>query len=404
MGAIKNTNSVNVSVKDIGQLGFGNHSISAIKNSGSLDAMHDTPRSEGNEMTKNVYGINHRQTPLAIPQNKDHYGLTFFTRPQLNMRSSNLRQNRLFTKLLTTEELSYFRMIRNTLDPRLDSAYGTGVPGLERITCPLVDPQQAFIPIFTNSLLNISGWPDIRLDTFTSKAGPYKEEWSIVDSLAVNYSAYDLTASFRNSKGDPITMMLYIWEHYMSNVFEGTLSPYPDFLINNEIDYNTRIYRLVLDATKRYVVRIAACGASFPYAAPYSAIFDYDSTKPYHEGSNEFQVPFKCMGAIYDDDILIRAFNQVVGYFNKSMAVKYIHDLPGPAVTKVPFEYLDIFNNRGYPRINPATRELEWYVTTSYYNDKLNAYAEFDQKLDHVLGFSSQTPEDSDETSENNGQ
>lgn len=389
METINDINQVKVSVKDINQLGFGNHSIYAIKNNTTSDGSFDTARSDGNEMTKNVYGINHRQSPLAIPQNRDHYGLTFFTRPQLNLRAANLRQNRLFTKLLTTEPLSYYRLIRNTLDPRLDSAYGTGVPGIERITCPLVDPEQAFIPILTNSLINISGWPDIKVDTFTSKAGPYKEEWSIVDGLAVNYSSYDLTASFRNSKGDPITQMMYIWEHYMSNVFEGVLSPYPDFLINNEIDYNTRIYRLVLDATKRYVVNIAACGASFPYAAPYSSKFDFDSSKPYHDGNNEIQIPFKCMGAIYDDDILIRTFNQVVGYFNPAMKFRNIHDKPGRSMIKIPFEYLDIFNNRGYPRIDPATRELEWYISTEYYKLKLEAYEEFDRRLDYSLGFTS---------------
>lgn len=388
MDSIRDSNSVKVSVKDISMLGFGNHSLFAVDpDNVTNDSFLDIFRSEGNEMTKNVYGINHRQTPLAIPQNKDHYGLTFFTRPQLNLRSPNLRQNRLFTKLLTTEPLSYYRMIRNTLDPRLDSAYGTGVSGIERIECPLVDPEQAFIPILTNNLINISGWPDVKVDTFTSKAGPYKEEWSIVDGLAVDYSAYDLTATFRNSKGDPISLTMYIWEHYMSNVFEGVLSPYPDFLINNEIDYMTRIYRLVLDATKRYVVRIAATGASFPYAVPYASVFDFDATKPYHDGNNEIQVPFKSNGAIYDDDILIRSFNQVVGYFHKGMKTKSVLDEPGPSVIKIPFEYLNIFNNRGYPRINPRTRELEWYVNADYYVAKIEAYKQFDALLDSALGF-----------------
>ena len=388
MDSIRDSKSVKVSVKDISMLGFGNHSLFAVDpDSVTNDSFLDLFRSEGNEMTKNVYGINHRQTPLAIPQNKDHYGLTFFTRPQLNLRSPNLRQNRLFTKLLTTEPLSYYRMIRNTLDPRLDSAYGTGVSGIERIECPLVDPEQAFIPILTNNLINISGWPDVKVDTFTSKAGPYKEEWSIVDGLAVDYSAYDLTATFRNSKGDPISLTMYIWEHYMSNVFEGVLSPYPDFLINNEIDYMTRIYRLVLDATKRYVVRIAATGASFPYAVPYASVFDFDATKPYHDGNNEIQVPFKSNGAIYDDDILIRSFNQVVGYFHKGMKTKSVLDEPGPSVIKIPFEYLNIFNNRGYPRINPRTRELEWYVNADYYVAKIEAYKQFDALLDNALGF-----------------
>ncbi len=90
MDAINDTNLVKVSVKDVNQLGFGNHSLINVDTSVSQDSFFDLSRSEGNEMTKNVYGINHRQTPLAIPQNKDHYGLTFFTRPQLNFRAANL--------------------------------------------------------------------------------------------------------------------------------------------------------------------------------------------------------------------------------------------------------------------------------------------------------------------------
>ena len=36
-------------------------------------------------ISKSFYGINHRQTPSAIQINKDYYGLTFFTRPELNL-------------------------------------------------------------------------------------------------------------------------------------------------------------------------------------------------------------------------------------------------------------------------------------------------------------------------------
>lgn len=382
---------IGISEKDIQQLGFGLHSISDASANFLPPPLPNHPdyiRSEGNEMTKNIYGINHRQTPLAVLQNKDQYGLTFFTRPQLNLSSNNLRKNRLFSRLLTETEVSIFRYIRNTLDPRLESSFGAGNPELEYIQCPLVDPYQAFIPILTNNLTNISGWPDIRSDTYTSKAGPYKEEWSIVDGLSINYSAYDLTATWRNSRGDPITQLFYYWTMYASNVFEGIMEPYTDFIINNEIDYNTRIYRLVLDPSKRYVQRIGACGASFPYAVPYSNVFDFDASKPYHEGNNEIQVPFKCMGAIYDDDILIRAFNTVVGYFNPYMKVgRDFFKKPDSVMKKIPIEHLKIFNNRGYPRINPDTRELEWYISEEIYNTKIKQYQEFNELLNRNLAF-----------------
>ena len=44
----------------------------------------------------NLFGINHRQIPGLVPSNKDIYGFTFFTRPQLNLQTDNIRNERRF--------------------------------------------------------------------------------------------------------------------------------------------------------------------------------------------------------------------------------------------------------------------------------------------------------------------
>ena len=135
-------------------------------------------------------------------------------------------------------------------------------------------------------------------NAFTSRAGVYREEFSMVDDTVKNFSAFDLTATFRNTRGDPIIYMMYIWLHYMAAVYEGTLVPYPDFIVENELDYNTRIYRLVLDQEKRYVKKIAAVGASFPMTVPMGEFFDYNHDKPFNVQTQEFSVRFKCNGVI----------------------------------------------------------------------------------------------------------
>jgi hypothetical protein len=330
---------VSVSVDDITQDNLGNTMSRAI--------------------TDNLYGINHRQIAAPVPINKDLYGLTFFTRPQLNLTTPNLRNVRLMVPLLSGDTKSYQRAIRSLLDPRLVAGYAEGNSTLPRLTSELIDNEQAFIPILTNNLLSISGWPDITLPTFTTPSGVYKEEHSIVDGLAVNYTSYDITATFRNSRGDPITSLFYYWSHYASNVFEGNLLPYPDFLIRNEIDYNTRIYRLVLDSTKRFVQRIAACGAAFPIAVPVGGIFDYSSEKPYNDVNAQIAIPFKCNGAIYNDDILIWSFNKTVEAFNPSMRTGSRES----SMIVIPQDYLNLFNNRGYPYINTETYELQWWIS-----------------------------------------
>lgn len=309
----------------------------------------------------NLFGINHRQTPGMVPINKDSYGLTFFTRPQLNLQSDNVRNFRLFYSLLTENDKSVQRFVRCVLDPRLS---GNRAQTGESLSSPFVDDFNPFIPVLTNNLNSISGWPDVVSNTFTSKSGIYREEFSMVDDTVKNFSAFDISATFRNTRGDPIIYLFYIWVWYQSLVFEGLLVPYPDFIVENEIDYNTRIYRLVLDSEKRYVKKIAACGASFPISIPMGEFFDYSNEKPFNDQTKDFTIRFRCMGAIYQDDILVKEFNETVAIFNTFMQDNQRERY----LVKVHPSLLSYFNHRGYPRINPSNYELEWWIPSGLWN------------------------------------
>lgn len=301
------------------------------------------------------YGINHRQTPNPLPINKDHYGMTFFTRPLMNMTTGNLRAVRQMIPLLNTNARSIPRIIRLLFDKNLNKH--------ESLDSPFVDNQQAFIPFLTDTLLSISGWPDIEAPMFNSPEGAYKESYSFVDGLTLNYTTYNIQASFRNVYGDPVTSFFYYWLHYMSFVYQGLLVPYPNFMLENEIDYQTRIYRLVLDVNKNRVTKIAACGAAFPYAVSIGAAFNFESDRPLNPSNDQITVPFKCMGAIYQDDILLHEFNKTVQYFNTNMK----DSIRSKSYQKIPTEYLVLFNHRGYPRIDPNTYELEWWIDKETY-------------------------------------
>jgi hypothetical protein len=334
----------------------------------------------------NFFGINHRQTPNAVPINKDGHGLTFFTKPRMNMQADNLRMNRLMLPLLSNNETSLQRVIRCTLDPDLMK---------DGLACPFVDSDMAFIPVLTNNLLSISGFPDVEVDTFTSVQGAYKESWFMVDSVAQNLSTYDITANFRNIDGDPITALSFFWAHYASFVYQGLLVPKPDMIIENEIDYLTRIYRLVLDKNKRFVQKIGACGAAVPLNSPIGAAMAYDSTTPFNHSNDQLSLTFRCVGAIYQDTYLFYTFNKTVAMFNPEMVgsnfsakLKKQSTTPGippeyeyrhPRYTMVPMEALDLFNNKGYPRIAPETGELQWWVPNELYQQRVTIYNQ--QKL-----------------------
>lgn len=304
------------------------------------------------------YGLNHRKQPNAIPINRDDYGLTFFTRPRLNLTSNNLRQIRQFTPMLSTNSLSLPRAIRAMLDTDCR---------IHGHTSPVVDEYQAFIPILTNQLISMSGWPDVIAPVFTSKPGVYKESYSHVDGITNNYESYSLRATFRNLQGDPITALFLTWVHYSSLVFQGLIVPYPDMIIENEIDYQTRIYRLVLDPSRRFIQKIAATAASFPVDVPIAASFNFETDTPLNQANAQISVNFQTTGAMYQDPILIDEFNKTVIMHNSDMGGTDA-DRQQNYVLLQPDLY-NVFNHRGYPRIHPDTWELQWWIRREEYDE-----------------------------------
>src|SRR5574343_209640 len=324
-------------------------------------------------ISDNLYGINHRQTPGMVASNKDMYGYTFFTRPQLNLLRDNILNIRFFYPLLSTNDVSIQRFVRTTLDPRLQHGFRFSPRSIDlfkkntelsKIHCPLVDMESVFIPILTNNVTSVSGWPDITLPTFDSKKGLYNEVYSQVDGLSRNYESFDLDVSFRNTSGDPILYLFYIWIHYSSLVFEGKILPYPDFIVENRIDYNTRIYRLVMDQNKKIVKKITATGAAFPISVPTGSFFDYNAEKVYNDQNKDITIRFRCLGTDYLDDILIKEFNTAGGIFNNDLK-KIENNDDNIDLVKIPDTLLTMFNKRGYPYIDKNTYELQWYVKSS---------------------------------------
>lgn len=334
----------------------------------SLMPVGDVQTSEAAEL----YGINHRMTPGAVSINKDYHGLVLFSRPQLNLTDANARASRLFLPLLTTQELSIQRMMRKLLDPRQ-----------HELPCPIVDDKSAFIPILTNHCFSLSGFPDPYVNSYISKPGVQKETFGMVDDIVDLKHNFTLNTSFRNMRGDPITSLMYLWIEYQSLVFSGEMIPYPDFIAAREIDYNTRIWRIVLDKNKRYVTKIGYTGAAYPVNSPLGAAFDFDHSRPINQNNDAINIQFMCFGVRYNDPLMIFEFNKLVGYFNPEMRSKPSDPGGEPAgdVVQVPFADLQIFNKKGYPRIDPDSWELQWWVSSGEYKATQAAYARTNKAL-----------------------
>ena len=315
-------------------------------------------------IANNLRGINHRQIPGNLPSNRDMPGYTFFVRPQLNMQADNIRNVRKLSMLLNNVPTSMQRYIRCVLDPRLMNGVAYASHAIPPIDCPIFDNLQAFIPVLTNNMTSISGWPSISVPTFSSKPGLFNESFTMVDGRVVNNETYDLNANFRNTRGDPVLLMFYTWAMYMSFVFEGKLVPYLDFITENELDYNTRIYRIVTDYRRQTITKIAATNVAIPTGVPVGDAFDIPGDKPYSEANTDISMRFKCTGVDYFDDVLAYEFNKTVAIFNPSMSDK---NRPNSMIAIDP-KLINSFNFKGYPYINAKTAELEWYTSLSAFN------------------------------------
>lgn len=322
-------------------------------------------------VTANFWGVRRNAKPLAQPLLFENTGMTFFTKPRMCLSDANILGT-VLTLLHSENSKSMGRAIRAYLDP-----YTGGTPPntatvsrgmkIDVYKSDLVDPLNPFITILGNNCMSITGFPDSDLNTYTAPEGVFHESWSMADDIVTLYGRYDLSCTFRNIYGDPIGAMMYAWLYYMSSVYVGDMMPYIDSIIDNEIDYQTRIYRFVMDPTRTRIVRMFCCGAAFPTAASTGANFNFNEGKPFVDESNEYSVNFTCSGAVYYDARIIKWFNKTVSNFNSNMADGKRESF----YTKIPYGKLHTMDNMGYPWINADTMELEWWLDKGVYNSLL---------------------------------
>ena len=312
--------------------------------------------------TNTLYGINKNANSSIEYGPFDDPGYVFMTRPQLNLRANNIKNIRKFYPLLSKNPNSIESYIRAILDPRL--FYNTDGDSLD---CPMVDDDMAFMSVISNTVESVSGWPDIVYESFISPEGMRKQQQATMDSMGEINSVYDLNLTFKNTYSETVLNMISTWSLYISTNYEGLTSPYADFIADRTRDFDSRMYRVVLDENRRKVRKIACNAAMYPKVDAQGMFFDFSRKLPYNEQTKEFTVPFVSMGAFYNDPIIIREFNKSVAIFNPEMR-KIVYGGKSTELIKLSVAEYDKFNHRGYPHINELTLDFEWYVKKSTYD------------------------------------
>lgn len=307
-------------------------------------------------------GINAAGGPLPLPPNTDNQGLVFFTKPELNLSYDNIISIRRLSFLADPRPDSIGNYIRCLLSP-------TGYdPDGDRHRSAIIDDKCAFMPI-SNLLVSLSAPQDISANTYTSPEGYTKEQVSWVDDKPGVWSAYNLDATFANIEGDLMGAILSTWVEYQQRTCDGSMYPFTRNAVENRIDAQTRIYRLIMDRSGKFVQNIYAPIAAYPTDDAIGAKFGYALGEHLNQANKEIRTSFRCIGAIYNDPLLVHHFNKVVIKFNPNMADR----LRGSTMVKVSdtvkrdVTLKRLFNCRMYPRI-ADTMELEWYVDKTEYN------------------------------------
>lgn len=303
-----------------------------------------------NALSSSLYGIDILSSPSPAQMTNEHNGLVFFTRPMLNLSYYNLTVERSFTPMMTANNKSVAAYVRAILDPIGNSTYSS----------PLVDSYNPFIPLLSNTVQSLSGWRDPIVDTYQSPAGIKKEQWAMVDSSNKVYTNYELSATFRNVRGNFLYYLFHVWQTYMSLVYEGAIRPHSPFIVANTIDYQTRIYRLILNPTRTHVEEIVSCNAAFPLANPSGVRANYNQEQPVNREVDVMNQTFLAQGANYFDPYQMYEFNRTVGALNPVFANEKTRMTAYRRLW--PKEY-KLFTYRALPFINTQTSRLEWWVS-----------------------------------------
>ena len=342
-----------------------------------------------------------------LPVNTDNQGYTFFTKPQLNLSYDNVITSRRMSAYADQRPENMANAIRCLLNPAgfigadepgQEVAYGVGLPESGEaldVRSNIVDDTNPFITVLSNTLMSFSGWPDLAPDVYTSNEGIAKEVVSYMDDRPYLYGPFDATATFANMEGDMLTHLLHCWIEYSCRVAEGSMLPFPINVMTNRIDYNTKVYRITLDRSRRHLQGIAATIA-FPTAYPIGRSFDFNAEEKLNTEANQVSTQFRCVGAEYNDPILIIEFNKLVSRFNPKMkaSISYAptredHDTSVSGATylpqgrigmPIPDPYLMVeiteaekllYNYKCYPFI-AENNEFLWYTEAATYRNVQN--------------------------------
>ena len=264
-----------------------------------------------NQLQTQLVGVNKFNTD-TVTMNIEHTGLTFITRPKLNLRSSNLRCDPVLGNLDSHDIRSIPYMIRCLLDRQFTYDFSE-----EARLCPLFDIRNPFItPLAPNSLVGISGFPDFVLETETTEGSFFGDNYSMGIGSDFMRKSVDLTLNFKDMPYGIIMSILMFWVRYIALQHRGIVQPYNKDIEENRLNYTCSIYRFTFDSTLTRISSYAKATGCFPSAVPFGMKLNMSDNEIFNQSAMKFSVPFKANVVEYNNPIILREFNMLMHQLN----------------------------------------------------------------------------------------
>lgn len=315
------------------------------------------------------YGPNHTGSGDLVAPNQDFAGYVFITKPNLNLKPSNIGHVRKLQYLLDDDPNSNACAVKCCLT---SSKYWNYAKDGRRSNA--INDRYPFIAFLSSSLESISGWPDEVMEFYESEPGIAGEVHGWADGRPESYSTFDLQLTFNSKEGDPHNSLFSTLHQYMGRVGTGEIYPLRESEVEWEVDYNMNVYVILMDRNKKFVQKIASLGGGgIISGAPTGASFNLDHSIGMQTASKQISVPMKCFGFRYNDPAIFENFNNTVGMVNSDMA-RVMAGIDDGSMVRITEDVKFMFNFKGYPFINPETSELEWWIERNVYDDIIESY------------------------------
>lgn len=301
-------------------------------------------------VTETILSQHDRFGSSPIQINSEKVGLTFFTRPRLNLSTTSLRQDPILAMLTTVDPLAQMFALRCNLD----TVFATTTGKTPALSSPWVNTESPFCIPLSNALVGMSGWPDINVEYETTEAGYFAEDMTMVRGSDRGRRTYDISCTFRDIQGGFIMALIYYWLHAMALQMEGITVAYPDDRAANRLNYTCSIYRFTLDPSMRTITGWAKATGCFPINIPIGEKFNFGPGDSFIHTSQQFTVQFKANNVTYMDPRHLAAFNHLVKRYAWGG-----NDRPSDLVSAPPDA---AYNFKGLPYIDliNGTNQLHW--------------------------------------------